>query len=70
MYAIVEMQTNGNTMIVSPVITKETRDEAEQAFHQVASFAAVSNVELHTVVMLNAQGERMKKETYSHKADE
>lgn len=66
-YAVVETQTtNEGVMISLPVVVKPTRDEAEQEYHLKLSYAAVSTVDLHSVVMLNAEGQRVKGECYKH----
>lgn len=66
MYAILEMQTNNKQTIVNTPITRATRDEAESVFHQTAMYAAISSVEVHTVVIINSEGTVVKKETYKH----
>lgn len=62
---IVEIQsTNGQSAVVATVHSE--RSEAEQKYHQVLSYAAVSNVEVHSVVMLDDYGTRIKGESYQH----
>ena len=63
---IIEIQHNfdGTTACIST--THASRPEAEQKYHTVLSFAAVSNVYIHSVVMLDADGNRVKGETYYH----
>ena len=70
MYTILEMQTNDGVTAVVPAVVKETRELAEQEYHTKLSFAAVSTVEIHTVVMLNAEGTKIKGECYKHQAAE
>ena len=70
MYTILEMQTNDGVTAVVPAVVKETRELAEQEYHTKLSFAAVSTVEIHTVVMLNAEGAKIKGECYKHQAAE
>lgn len=63
---IIEIQhyADGTTACIST--THETRPEAEQKYHTVLSFAAVSSVYIHSVVMLDEYGTRIKGETYTH----
>lgn len=68
MYTILEMQTNNGVTTVLPATVKETRPLAEQEYHSKLSFAAVSTVEIHTVVMMNAEGAMIKGECYKHEA--
>lgn len=63
---ILEIQ-HSNDGATAPIVTvKADRNEAEQHYHSVLSFAAVSAVNVHSVVMLDEYGERIKGETYYH----
>ena len=66
-YIIIEIQksNNGTVAIVPPASYTDER-LAEQAYHTALSYAAVSQVDVHSVVMLNDVGERLKGETYYH----
>ena len=66
-YIIIEIQksNNGTVNIVPPASYTDER-LAEQAYHTALSYAAVSQVDVHSVVMLNDVGERIKGETYYH----
>lgn len=72
MYAVIEMQTNDGATAVVPPVTKATIEEARQVYHLAASAAAVSAVDIHTVVLLNAEGQDVEKVIcYKHpKAEE
>lgn len=62
---IVEIQRNGSeTSCITTV--QQDRSVAEQKYHQTLSYAAVSSVEIHSVVMLDDFGTRIKGETYHH----
>lgn len=67
MYIIIEIQksNNGTVAIVPPASYTES-DKAEQAYHQALATAAVSSVDVHSVVMLSDTGDRIKGETYYH----
>lgn len=61
MYTVLELQTtNGVTTPVAPVV-KETIEEARQEYHMKASYAAVSQVEIHTIILINAEGQNAEK---------
>lgn len=66
-YIIIEIQksNNGTVAIVPPASYTDER-LAEQAYHTALAYAAVSQVDVHSVVMLNDVGERLKGETYYH----
>lgn len=66
MYLVIEIQksNDGNLSHIESVHT--TLPEAEQKYHTVLSFAAVSAVDVHSAVMLDDTGTRIKGETYYH----
>ena len=63
---IVEIQhsNNGSTAVLHEV--QNDRNVAEQTYHTKLSYAAVSSVNVHSVVMLDDYGARLKGETYYH----
>ena len=64
-YSVIELQTtDGTTSVLSNVYTD--RGQAEQKYHQVLSYAAVSNVDIHSVVILSPEGFVMKNDVYFH----
>ena len=66
-YIIIEIQkSNNGTVAIVPPSSFSDQNVAEQAYHQALSAAAVSQVNVHSVVMLSDTGERMKGETYYH----
>lgn len=71
MYFIIEIQksNNGTATIVPPASYTDQR-LAEQAYHTALSYAAVSQINVHSVVMLDDTGARIKGETYYHGAEE
>ena len=70
-YIIIEIQkmNNGSCAVVPPTTYTDQRI-AEQAYHTALSYAAVSQVDVHSVVMLDDTGARIKGETYYHGAEE
>lgn len=67
---IIEIQhsNDGTTAVLHEV--KADANVAEQTYHQKLSYAAVSAVNVHSVVMLDDTGMRIKGETYYHGAEE
>ena len=65
MYIVAEFQTNGDT---TAILTYQFTDElqAEQKYHEVLSYAAVSTVNIHAVSMMNEYGCVAKNEFYEH----
>lgn len=64
-YVVIELQTsNGTTSVLTDSYTD--KPAAEQKYHQVLSFAAVSEVQIHAVCIMTADGYVMKNEVYYH----
>ena len=70
MYTVIELQTNNGTTTALPPVTKTTKDEAEQEMHLKLSYAAVSQVETHSVILLNAEGQRIDGGCFKHSVAE
>lgn len=65
MFIVLEIQTNdGVTSIISNVYSDESI--AMQKYHQILSFAAVSEIDIHTAVILNEIGMMLRNENYIH----
>ena len=56
MYIIQEIQTTGGQTALLPAVTFTDRNEAESAFHLKLGSAAVSPVDVHTVLMYDEHG--------------
>lgn len=63
---ILEIQhsNNGSTAVLHEV--QADRNTAEQTYHSKLAYAAVYSVNVHSVVMLDEYGARVKGETYYH----
>ena len=66
MYLIIEIQKSNDGTLAHLESVHATRDEAEQKYHTVLAAAAVSSVNVHSAVMLDDTGNRIKGETYYH----
>ena len=67
MYIVIELQTNGSGQVANLVTTYEDKNEAESKFHQILSAASVSNVPVHSAVILTETGMMERQECYIHK---
>ena len=65
MYIVVEIQ-NGTVL---PVIVKETRNEAESAYHTILAAAAISEVAEHTAIMCTSRGVLLESKCYLHEVE-
>lgn len=68
MYIIHEMQTNGSQTALVPAKTFTNMNEADSAYHTALAAAAVSSVEVHTVMLVDEHGNTLKREYYEHNA--
>lgn len=64
-YIVIEIQTTHDGSVSHIENVYDSRNDAEQKFHQILSYAAVSNLRYHSAVILNDCGEWIKGETYS-----
>ena len=67
MYRVIELQTNGTATSMIDHNDFPAKDHADSVAHGVAQYAAISNVEVHTVEVLNAEGVPVTKFIYKHK---
>lgn len=70
MFIIIETQTNGGSVAIVPPASYEDKQTAEQNYHNSLAAAAVSNVQIHAVTMLDERGNRIKGEVYYHDGNE
>lgn len=66
MYIVQELQTNNSQTSLLPANTYADRNLAESAYHAKLSAAAVSTVEVHTVVMYDEHGNMVMRDFYEH----
>lgn len=66
MYIIQEMQTTGNQTSLVPALTYTDKNQAESAYHTALAAAAVSAVQVHTVLMFDEHGNTLKRDYYEH----
>lgn len=66
MYILQEIQTNGSSVALVPAQTYTDKNEAESAYHLALSSAAISTVEIHTVVLFDERGMVWLSQTYEH----
>lgn len=67
-YIVIEIQTNAGTSAIVPPVLFTDRNAAEAQFHTMLAAAAVSAVEIHSVVMLTEDGRIVRTECYRHSA--
>lgn len=66
MYIIQEIQTNNGKSTLLPAIDKQDKNKAESTWHSIMASAAISTVEVHTVIMYDEHGNMVKQGYYEH----
>lgn len=66
MYIIQEIQTSEGQTALLPAITQADWNEAISVFHQKASYAAISSVEIHTIMVYDEWGHIVETINFTH----
>ena len=67
MYHIIEIQTTDtSSVVVTPIPSAQNQNDAESIYHQKMSYAAISSVPVHAVVMVNDHGTIVMNGYYAH----
>lgn len=66
MIILMEIQTTGEAAAVTPAQTFTTPEDALQAFYTACAYAVKSNVDKHTVIMVNGDGKILQLKTFNH----
>lgn len=70
MYIVVELQTNDSGELGNLVWSFDKKEEAESKYYSVLSAAAMSNVPVHSAVVLDEQGSLINSHVFFHKTEE
>ena len=72
MYIVLEIQKMSETSVavMTPIFTTASRLAAESEYHRLGSFAAVSTVPAHSIMIISDRGVLQKVETYVHPVEE
>lgn len=67
MYIIIELQkSNDGTVAVPPAQTANSFFEAKSTFFSICATAAISQVPVHSVVLLSETGQELGLESFNH----
>lgn len=66
MYVAIELKLAQDGTFTVSTFKKETRDEAERAYHSILSGAATSDAAVHSAAIMNPEGKLLKSECYKH----
>ena len=70
MFIVLEIQTNADGVVGIIPTTKETENEARSEFYRVLSYAAISDVPIHTALLINSEGGIYSSECFKHEVPE
>ena len=68
MFVAIEIKSKEDGSMEVSTFKKETEELGKQAFHSIMASAAVSTHPIHTGILLDAYGNTLRKESYTHKA--
>ena len=67
MYIVIELQTNNGTTAIVPPVAYADLNVAYQKYYQALSAAAVSNVEVHAVLIVGETGNIVASSHFAHR---
>ena len=70
MYIVLEIQKNINGQISTIPTSFISRNEAESKYHTILSFAAISEVPVHSAIIMTEEGQPIMYQSYSHEVNE
>lgn len=65
-YLVIEIQTSADGSVANLVTAYDDRNLAESAFHSILASAAVSNLPIHSAVIITNEGFVINRECYKH----
>ena len=66
MYVAIELKEKVDGSLEVSTFKKDTREEVESAYHSILTSAAKSSYPIHSAVILNPEGQRLRGECYKH----
>ena len=66
MYIVVELQKNAEGVVSNIVTSHETLAEAESKYYSVLATAAVSEIPVHSAIIVSEEGFPVRHECYKH----
>ena len=65
-YIVIELQKNKEGVVTNIVTEHENKELAESKYHTILSFAAVSEMPVHSAVILSEEGFCVASKCYKH----
>lgn len=66
MYIVIELQKNAEGVVSNIVTSHNTKEEAESKYYSILAAAAVSNIPVHSAIIVSEDGFPVKNNCYKH----
>ena len=66
MYIVIELQKNTEGVVSNIVTSHETLSEAESKYYSILASAAVSQIPVHSAIIVSEEGFPVKHQCYKH----
>ena len=66
MFIVIELQVNAEGQVVSIVTSHNTLPEAQKKYYTVLAYAAISDVPMHSAVILDQMGGLVDRQGFEH----
>lgn len=66
MYIVMEIQTNASGEVATLINQFDNINNAESKFHQILASASISEIPVHTAVLMDEKGVTYRAESYDH----
>ena len=66
MYIVIELQKNAEGVVSNLVTSHNSLPEAESKFYSILAAAAVSNIPVHSAILVSEEGFPVKNHCYKH----
>ena len=66
MYIVIELQKNAEGVVSNIVTAFDTLAEAESKYHGILASAAISNIPVHSAIIISEEGFPVKHQCYKH----
>lgn len=66
MFIVIELQKNENGAVANIVTEHSTQSEAESKYHAILASAAVSEIPVHSAVIVSEEGFPLMHQCYKH----
>lgn len=70
MYIVIEIQTSKEGKVATLVNAYESAAEADSKYYTILAAAALSNVPVHSAVIIKNDGRMVRFESYNHQTEE